>query len=424
MLFPTIQEQNIWSKFELRSNVIDRILLFVLVFSIFFESNLPNVDGASTPFLIFGFTYFYLAITRMKTLARLFSGKYFLISISFAIICVFMETLHPFPNYDFITRYLNMILGMFCIVALCRDKLAIDIVLFTFILASAFQAIFMITGTAPLMNSISAHGFSDASQARMQAFEEFYLRGNLNDISYFSSIGSIIGIIWAYYEKTTWKKYLLIALTLPSIMGVFLPASRTGAVIFFASFLLFIYKSKIKFKKWIFAVPIMLIILVVFVPEVVWVRLGSLMRISELQQEDSRTKVYIAVLSNIDQYFLTGVGSGNYWHGWAVNAGITNRFTTDIAMAAHNAFFQVWIYWGIPALLAFLYLMSVFGKAVDKNVAGNRRLTCIYIFIMIIPMIFLFYHSFYHKSFSIGLGILLSTRFWNLTEENSLVDEK
>ena len=360
----------------------------------------------------------------MKTLVRLFSGKYFLISISFAIICVFMETLHPFPNYDFITRYLNMILGMFCIVALCRDKLAIDIVLFTFILASAFQAIFMITGTAPMMNSISAHGFSDASQARLLAYEAFYLRGNLNDISYFSSIGSIIGIIWAYYEKTTWKKYLLIALTLPSIMGVFLPASRTGAVIFFASFLLFIYKSKIKFKKWIFTVPIMLMILVVVVPEVVWVRLGSLMRISELQQEDSRTKVYIAVLNNIDQYFLTGVGSGNYWHGWAVNAGITNRFTTDVAMAAHNAFFQVWIYWGIPALLAFLYLMSVFGKAVDKNVAGNRRLTCIYIFIMIIPMIFLFYHSFYHKSFSIGLGILLSTRFWNLTEENSLVDEK
>ena len=328
-----------------------------------------------------------------------------------------METLHPFPSYDFISRFVNMIIGMFCIVALCRDRMALDIALFTFILASAVQSFLIITGTAQLMQNINAVGFSDASQARLMAFEEFYLRGNLNDISYFSSIGSIIGIIWAYYEKVAWKKWLLVALTFPSILGVFLPASRTGAVIFFASFLLFIYKSKIKFKKWALAIPTLLILLAFTVPDMVWVRLGSLIRITELQEEDSRTKVYIAVLKNVNQYFITGVGSGNYWHGWAVNAGITNRFTTDVAMAAHNAFFQVWIYWGLPALIAFLYLMSIYRDAIVRDIAGDRRRTCIYIFIMIIPMIFLFYHSFYHKSFSIGLGLLLSARYWNLLEQ-------
>lgn len=399
---------------DFRSNSADRVLLFILVFSIYFESNLPLIYGASTPFILFGITLFYLSITRFKTLVKLFTGKYFLYSMSFALLCVFMETLHPFPSYDFISRYVNMILGVFCIVALCRDKIALDIALFTFILASAAQSFLIITGTAPLMQNINAVGFSEASQARLMAFEEFYLRGNLNDISYFSSIGSIIGIIWAYYERVKWKKILLISLTFPSILGVFLPASRTGAVIFFASFLLFIIKSKIKFRKWVLAIPALLILLAVTVPEMVWVRLGSLTRITELQEEDSRTKVYIAVLNNINHYFLTGVGSGNYWHGWAVNAGITNRFTTDIAMAAHNAFFQVWIYWGLPALLAFLYLMYTYGNALEKDVAGDRRRTCIYIFIMIIPMIFLFYHSFYHKSFSIGLGLLLSARFWNL----------
>lgn len=405
---------------DFRSNKVDRVLLFILVFSIYFESNLPLIYGASTPFLLFGITLFYLAITRLKTLVRLFTGKYFLISISFALLCIFMETLHPFPSYDFITRYVNMIIGMFCIVALCRDRMALDIALFTFILASAVQSFLIITGTAPLMQNINAVGFSDASQARLMAFEEFYLRGNLNDISYFSSIGSIIGIIWAYYEKVKWKKWLLAALTFPSILGVFLPASRTGAVIFFASFLLFLFKSKIKFKKWILAIPALLIILAVTVPDMVWVRLSSLVRITELQEEDSRTKVYIAVLNNINQYFITGVGSGNYWHGWAVNAGITNRFTTDVAMAAHNAFFQVWIYWGLPALAAFLYLIYVYRNALERDVAGDRRRTCIYIFIMIIPMIFLFYHSFYHKSFSIGLGLLLSARFWNLFDEKQL----
>ena len=402
------------------SSLFDRVLLFLLVFSIYFEANLPNIYGASTPFLLFGFTFAYLAVKRLNTLVRLFSGKFFIACLSFAVLCVFMETLHPFASYDFISRYMNMVLGMFCIIALCRDLAAVDIALFTFILASAFQAFFIITGTAPLLRHVTADNFSDASHARLMAFEEFYLRGNLNDISYFSSIGAIIGIIWAYYEQVKWKKIGLVVLTIPSIFGVFLPASRTGAVIFFTSFLLFMYKSKIKIRKWIFALPVLLIGLIMAIPDFVWVRLGSLVRLSELQEEDSRTKVYKAVLKNIDQYIFTGVGSGNYWNGWAVNAGITNRFTTDMAMAAHNAFFQLWIYWGLPALIGFIYLMYMFSKILDRNIAGDRRKTSIYIFIMIIPMIFVFYHSFYHKSFSIGLGLLLSMRFWNLQGERKL----
>jgi O-antigen ligase len=88
-------------------------------------------------------------------------------------------------------------------------------------------------------------------------------------------------------------------------------------------------------------------------------------------------------------------------------------------MAAHNAFFQLWIYWGLPALIAFLFLMKLYSKAMDRNIEGNRRKACLYIFVMMIPLIFIFYHSFYHKTFSIGIGMLLSTRFWNIFDEQT-----
>jgi O-antigen ligase len=141
------------------------------------------------------------------------------------------------------------------------------------------------------------------------------------------------------------------------------------------------------------------------------------MRFSELQEQDSRTRVYGAVLRSFDQYFLTGVGSGHYWDGWAVATGITDRFSPQVAAAAHNAFFQVWIYWGLPALVLFLLLIREYARAVDPRINGDRRKACIFIFSLMIPMIFLFYHSFYHKSFSIGLGMLLGTRLWNLFDE-------
>src|SRR4051812_4804947 len=114
------------------SSTFDRILLFILVFSIYFEANLPSINGASTPFLIFAFTLIYLSFSRMNTLVRLFSGKYFFAAIGFAVLCAFMETLHPYPTYDFVFRYVNMILGMFGIAALCRDRKAFDIALIAF----------------------------------------------------------------------------------------------------------------------------------------------------------------------------------------------------------------------------------------------------------------------------------------------------
>ena len=127
---------------DIRSSAFDRLLIFLLVFSIYFEANLPYLGTASTPFLIFGFTFLYIGVTRLKTLMRLFSSKYFVASLVFAIICIFMETIHPFASYEFIFRYLNMTLGIFCIAVLCRDKTSFDIALFAFILASAFQSLF------------------------------------------------------------------------------------------------------------------------------------------------------------------------------------------------------------------------------------------------------------------------------------------
>ncbi len=407
----------------IRSTLFDRVLIFLLVFSIYFEANLPYLGEASTPFLIFGFTFVYLAATRIKTLLRLFSGKYFIASVGFALVCIFMETLHPFASYIFIVRYLNMTLGIFCIAVLCRDKIAFDIALFTFILASAFQSVILISGSFQMLRGFTAFGFYDASRARIEAFEQLLLRGNLNEISYFSSIGALIGMIWIYYEKTNWKRVILMILTIPSILGVFFPASRTGAFIFFASLLVFFFKTKVNMKKWILPTATLLLLLVFAIPDVVWVRLISIIHLAELQETDSRTKVFSAIITHIDQYALIGVGAGNYWHGWAVSAGITNRFTTDIAMAAHNAFFQLWMYWGLPALLAFLSLIWIFSTALERRVSGDRLKTTLFIFTLMVPMIFLFYHSFYHKSFSIGLGMLIGARFWNVFDQGKRGEE-
>jgi O-antigen ligase len=405
----------------------DRIILFLLIPAIYFEANLPYYGTASTPFIFFALVVAYLVTTRMRSMFKLMLGKYFLASLFFVFVCIFMETIHSSPNYEYVLRYFNTSIGIYCIALLCRDKESLGVTIMSFILSSALQAIILIAGTMVFLRGFAAKGFVDASQIRIRAFDNFYLRGHPIDISLFCTIGALLGIIYFFYEQNRNKKFLLVSLTIPSIVGIFLPASRTGAIIFFTALIIFIFKSKIKIKRWLVPSLLLALLLLIAVPDVVWVRLFSIANFSELQQDDSRAKGYEAVLNSIDQYFLTGVGSGNYWNRWAVGAGITSIRETNVALAAHNAFLQIWMYWGLPALISFFILMYVYAKGLYTDLSDNTQKACIYIFIVTIPLIFLFYPSFYNKTFAVGIGMLVGARFWNIyteKEETILPREK
>jgi O-antigen ligase len=399
---------------EYVSSPLDKLLLFLAVVTIFFEPYLPFFAGTSTAFFVFTFIMAYVLFTRLKAFKKIVTSVYFLIVIFFVVICLLMESIHSYPDYVYIFRFLNMSMGMFCISVLCRDKEAIDVTIYSFIFCSAGHSLYMMIGPMNFLRSLSAHGFDEASKARIQAFEQFTIHDHLNDISIFSGLGALLGIIAWFYQKNKLKKAGLVVLIMLSIIGIFLPASRTGAVVFFVSLAIFMYKSKIKIKKWALPTIIFGILLFLLVPEVVWVRIASIGRYSELREVDSRAKMYTTMLDILSQYILTGVGCGYYWKQWAVDNGLTNIMDIYEPLAPHNAFFQVWIYWGLPAFLTFIYMMYVFSRALDKNIVGDRQKASLYIFILMIPIVFLFYPRFYHKAFSVGVGIMLAARYWNI----------
>jgi O-antigen ligase len=399
---------------EYKSSAFDKLLLFLAVVSIFFEPYLPFFRGTSTAFFVFTFIMGYVLFTRLKAFRKIVSSIYFIVVILFTAICVLMESIHSYPDYVYIFRFLNMSMGMFCISVLCRDKEAIDVTIYSFIFCSAGHSVYMMLGPMNFLRSLSAHGFDEASKARIQAFEQFTIHDHLNDISIFSGLGALLGIITWVYERSRIKRGILVALIMLAVVGIFLPASRTGALVFFVSLGIFLYKSKMKVKKWLLPLAIFGVLLFLVVPEVVWERISSIGRMSELKEVDSRAKMYTAILDILQKYMLTGVGCGYYWKQWAVDNGLTNIMDVYEPLAPHNAFFQVWIYWGLPAFLTFIYMMYVFSRALDKHIVNHRQKASLYIFILIIPIVFLFYPRFYHKAFSVGVGIMLAARFWNI----------
>ncbi len=403
-----------------KSSLFDKILLLLVVAAIFFEPLLPYYGRSSTTFFLFVFVAAYVSFTRGEAILKIAKSRYFLAIVIFTFVCILMESIHESQNYEYIVRFMNMALGIFSVSLLCRDREALEVTINSFIICSAANSIYLISGPFSYLRSYSAEGFNDSSKARIQAFSQFSMRDYLNDISIFSAIGSIFGIVSFVNEKIKWKRITYFILVLLSLIGIFLPASRTGALIFFVGILVFGFKSKLRVKQLIAPIVIIIIAMIFIIPEVVWVRIGYITQIGELQGEDSRAKLYTAILNNIDQYALAGVGSGHYWKSWAVKAGITNINDVYVPMAPHNAFFQVWIFWGLPGLLSFLYMMYVFSKALTKNISNDGMKANIYIFMVIIPVVFLFYSNYYHKAFAVGVGLMLATRFWNLFDEEEI----
>ncbi len=406
-----------------KSTPFDKLLLFLAVVSVFFEPYLPFFNGTSTPFFVFVFIMAYVLITRFKAFERIVLSTYFIGVIVFAFVCVLMESIHSFPDYVDVYRFLNMSLGMFCISVLCRDKEAIDVALYSFIFSSAANSLYMMAGPMSALRALSAQGFNEASQARIQAFEQSSIIDFLNEISVFSGLGAILGIIALYYEPTKLKRAILIVVILLSMIGILLPSSRTGAFVFFVSLIIFLYKSKVRIKRWVIPVILFSLLLFLIVPNVVWFRIFSIGGISELREADSRVKMYTTILKIFQQYMLTGVGCGFYWKHWAVNNGLTNLTTIYEPLAPHNAFFLIWIFWGLPALVSFIFLMYLFSRALYKDITNHRQKASLYVFLFIIPVVFLFSPRFYHKAFSVGIGMVLAARYWNIFREPILPEE-
>ncbi len=402
-----------------RSTSFEKVLLFLAVISILFEPYLPFFSGASTAFYVFSFIMSYTLFMRMSEFRVILKSKYFIGTIGFVLVCVFMESIHLYPSYTDIFRFMNMALGMFCIAVLCRDKKAIDVIIYTFILSTAIHAGYMMLGPMSSLNSMSAQGFDEASKARIQAFEDFTIHDYLNQTSVFSGLGTILAIIAWYYEPVKLKRWILLVVILFCMIGTFLPTSRTGALVLFLSLIAFAYKTNVKIKKWVIPTIIFGLLIFFIVPEVVWVRISSVGRISELREADSRVKMYTTIVQMLQKYILTGVGCGYYWKHWAVDNGLTNIMTIYEPLAPHNAFLMIWIFWGLPAFLSFVYLMYVFSNALEKKILFDRQKASVYIFILMIPVIYLFYSRFHHKVFSVGIGMMLGARFWNIFEEDS-----
>jgi len=405
------------------TNLVERILIFLLVATGILEANLPTVGGLSTPFIVFGVSTFYVLFYRFQYFIKVLQTRFFVYALFFSVLCTLIETLHLNSYYKFVNRFFFMSIGALAITAICRDKKAFNWAVNSLIIMATIQSIILYFGTAASFAAASTSSFQDASKARIEAYEDFSLEENLNIMSFFCGLGATMAAVKFLHSKKIWFKIIYAILAIITTVGVFLPVSRSGAVVYFATLGIFVFRSGINVQRFI---PIGLVfgaVMLFLVPSVFWARFASLGDTEELAENDSRSRVYGNILKGMPDFFAVGVGSGQYWYYWAVRQGITPRGRPSRPDGAHNAYAQIWVYWGLPAILMFIGLIRSLGKFVSFRIKNKYFSTVIFTYAIFILFEMLFAVSWYEKTFAVFIGLTMANQLWQI-EEKELLSEK
>jgi hypothetical protein len=120
--------------------------------------------------------------------------------------------------------------------------------------------------------------------------------------------------------------------------------------------------------------------------------------------------VYQAAWDHLPEYWLTGVGAGNFWNGsWGKQS---EYYKMNGVVGAHNCFIQVAIYWGLLGLLSLLSVVYYAYKCLPKECGSDPlRLAVLGVAVVLFSVMFVI-HNLEFKAFTLGLGILVGAQHW------------
>jgi hypothetical protein len=128
---------------------------------------------------------------------------------------------------------------------------------------------------------------------------------------------------------------------------------------------------------------------------------------------ESRAYVYTTALNRLPEYFVAGVGAGNFWNKWGFENGFRGeRDGISFVFGAHNSLLQVAIYWGVLGLLAYLWIVWRVYYLIPLQCGRDKLSLALLAITISLGLWMLESQAFYDKWFACGLGLLIGARRW------------
>jgi hypothetical protein len=383
-------------------------MLLLIIITLPLETHMVLVPGFSIQFIMFGMVALYLLLGNVAVLFRTMGQPLFLATYVFLFFAIAMEITARNASYTEIFRIGQMIVGAILIASMCRDLAALKVALYGYLLAGVWLSVVLFLTSYGTIQGAAAADFDAASRLRTEAFADNPIEANINGMAFLAGQGAVVALASSFHARTVWLRNLFMGIGLFCMIAAFLPLSRGGVAITLISCASVMYAYGLRQGKVILMGVLLGGVLLILVPQSVWSRMSFSFEAREGKVE-GRALVYGAAIDHLPEYFVTGVGSGNFWSSWARS----NEFGGHGgASGAHNAFLQVTLYWGIGGLLTFLLILWQGYRCIPRSAqreAAALGLIGIGVSLLLFSGVV---HNLYAKEFCLGLGLLAGSRCW------------
>lgn len=396
------------------STLTERLFLFVTLALLPMQANLPKVKGFGSLFLVYAGLLTYLLLCRPKSLFRSARHGIFVAAYCFMGAAFIIELAHGEPEIYEMLRLVFMIVGAVIITTLCKDRRALAVGLYGYLLGSlVLSSILLLQGYDRVSSIAATDNFYEMSRSRMDALSQTSLLENLNAISFYASQGVIIALVTAFTAGLTLALHYRILLTITGLVcmtAAFTTMSRTGVVTMVLAMMAVACSYGLVRIR--IAVAIMIITLVVLfaIPPAALNRLTfTTEKAGATEHQDSRVRIYEAIVKHLPEYFWTGVGMGQFYEHWGKKTAFARN---GVVGGSHSSIAQVTICWGVIGLLLFLRIVWRAYRAFPKLGDRDPVRLCLLGTSVAAAALSLVTHNIEGKEFSVTLGLLAAADLW------------
>lgn len=337
--------------------------------------------------------------------------KVFLFAGAFVAVSAIIERFHPNSDLDFIYRTLQMFIFATLIATVSIDKVTFQRLLYSIALVCSFIALYLIYNFYGAVSG-NVTGFKEAGTLRDKAFEAMTLETGLNILGYTVGLGAIVALSYLFVAKKNSHRIMWGGIYVLCAIGSFIPLSRGAFVALIIGSVLVLSRN---FSKVLNPGTVALFIVIGFtvislVPEALTERYSVINSEQEAtsNKKEGRVLIYTAALEALPEYWMFGVGTGNYWTQWASQHGF-GRVTENGygVLGPHNGFITAWVYFGLPGFLLFSMVCVSAAIACPKSKAQSLESAVLLGLLGLGLMWMMFTHSLYLKPFGVILGLIV-----------------
>lgn len=389
------------------STVIERFLLMGAIIMLPLENDLPAVAGMSAGFLIFGALAIYVVLNRPRILGVIWGHPVFIAAYAFIGVSVLLEFSSPLSSYKEIIRFAQMIGGALCMAVLCRDRSALAAGLYGYVAAALWVSFLIIMNSYGILQGMgSVSDFHEASKIRESV--DVGLKENLNKVAFVCTQGAIVAFALSLSPRLRAYRIMLGGIAVFSLVASSLTMSRGAFVISLVVFpaMLYIYGFR-RYGKVLIIICVLGLSVYALVPDVVWDRMMFTTETSEDGKMESRAYIYTTAFNRLPEYFVSGVGAGNFYQEWGAAKGFDRGRGVS---GLHNTLLQVMVMWGVLGLSMYLWIIWCVYRSIPLR-CGHDELSLALLGILIsLALYLLVMHTLGDKLFALAVGLLVGAR--------------